>query len=284
MATRERPSGAPPGSKWGWERDGLADRVAWADLALSAAGSTPYELACAGVPALLFVVADNQLRVAQAFGRAGVAVWLDARAPLDSQAIGRRWTEVLHRASTLAGAGPASVDGYGAFRAADGLLAAFDGRDPQPPLRYRPATREDAAMLLAWRNDPDVRAGSRSGAIVSAAEHESWLSRTLGESASTLLVVDDQEDAVGTVRFDDHQRGAEINVAVAPDRRGVGIGSRMIAEASELYLSSRPGVSRVLAEVLEHNRRSASAFERAGYVPAGIEPPPGSRMLAYTLA
>ena len=64
----------------------------------------------------------------------------------------------------------------------------------------------------------------------------------------------------------------------------VGIGSRMIAEASELYLSSRPGVSRVLAEVLEHNRRSASAFERAGYVPAGIEPPPGSRMLAYTLA
>ena len=99
MATRERPSGAPPGSKWGWERDGLADRVAWADLALSAAGSTPYELACAGVPALLLVVADNQLRVAQAFGRAGVAVWLDARAPLDSQAIGRRWTEVLQRAS-----------------------------------------------------------------------------------------------------------------------------------------------------------------------------------------
>ena len=77
---------------------GLADRVAWADLALTAAGATAYELACAGVPALLIVVADNQLRVAGAFGRAGVAVWLDARARLDRQAIGDAWAEVLSHA------------------------------------------------------------------------------------------------------------------------------------------------------------------------------------------
>jgi spore coat polysaccharide biosynthesis predicted glycosyltransferase SpsG/RimJ/RimL family protein N-acetyltransferase len=284
VAARERPVGAPPGSSWGWERAGLVDRVGWADLALSAAGATPYELACAGVPALLIVVADNQLRVAQAFGHAGLAVWLDARTGLDTHAIDDSWREVLSRASVLATAGPSILDGYGAFRAADGLLAAFEGRDPKPPLRYRPATTADADLLLAWRNDPEVRAASRSKAVVSATDHEAWLSRTLSDAARTLLVVGDPERPVGSVRFDERPRGAEISVVVAPDRRGAGLGSRMIAEASELYLSSRPAVSRVLAEILDHNRASAAAFERAGYLPAGIEVPIGSRMLAYTLA
>ena len=86
------------------------------------------------------------------------------------------------------------------------------------------------------------------------------------------------------MRFDDRPEGAEISVAIAPGRRGRGIGSRVIAEASELYLSSRPDVPRVLAEVREHNRASAAAFERAGYVPAGLPPPEESRILAYTLA
>ena len=40
----------------------------------------------------------------------------------------------------------------------------------------------------------------------------------------------------------------------------------------------------MLAEILDHNRASAAAFERAGYLPAGVEVPIGSRMLAYTLA
>jgi spore coat polysaccharide biosynthesis predicted glycosyltransferase SpsG/RimJ/RimL family protein N-acetyltransferase len=284
VATRERPDGAPPDAIWGWEGGGLVDRVGWADLALSAAGATPYELACAGVPALLIVVADNQLRVGQAFGRAGLAVWLDGRAGLDSSAIESRWQEVLRRAAELASMGPSILDGYGAFRAADGLLAAFEGRAPQPPLRYRPATTADAELLLAWRNDPEGRAASRSDAVISAADHEAWLSKTLAGSDRTLLVAGNPERPVGSVRFDEDSRGAEISVMVAPDRRGGGIGSRMIAEASELYLSSRPEVPRVLAEILDHNRASSAAFERAGYVPAEGEPPAGSRMLAYTLA
>lgn len=284
VASRERPAGAPPDLRWGWEGSGLAGRAAWADLAFTAAGATPYELACAGVPALLIVVADNQLGVAEAFGRAGIAVWLDARSGLDAHAIGDHWRELLERASELAIAGPATVDGYGAFRAADGLLAAFEGREPRPPLRYRPATRDDAKRLRAWRNDPEVRTGSRSSAPVSVGEHEAWLSRTLADRARTLLVAGDPERPVGSVRFDEQPLGAEISVTVAPDRRGSGIGSRIIAEASELYLSSRPEVPRVLAEILDHNRASAAAFERAGYLPAAVEPPAGSRLLAYTLA
>ena len=284
VASRERPPASAPATAWGWEEGGLVGRIEWADLAVSGAGSTSYELACAGVPALLLVVADNQLQVAEGLGGAGIAVWLDARYELDPAEIGRRWADVQTRAPELATAGPAVVDGYGAFRAADGLLATFRGHAPEPPFRYRPATGTDSGLLLGWRNDPGVRAGSRSTEMVAEAEHQAWFSGTLTDPGRTLLVVESSERPVGTVRFDERPGEAEISVTIARSHRGRGIGSRVIAEASELYLSSRPHVPRVLAEVRESNRSSVAAFERAGYLPAGVDPPSGSRLLAYTLA
>ena len=209
MATRERPSGAPPGSAWGWERDGLADRVAWADLALSAAGSTPYELACAGVPALLLVVADNQLRVAEAFGRAGVAVWLDARARLDSQAIGRR----LDRGA------PARLDaGRGRTGARSTATAPFGPRtDCWPPSpagtpnrRFatgrRPArTRRCCSLGATIPRSGRARARARSCPPRSTNRGFREPSR---DAASTLLVV----EAPGTAR---RHRALRRSTAVA---------------------------------------------------------------------
>ena len=52
----------------------MLDLIAGSDVAVSAAGFTPYELACAGVPAVVVSVADNQVPVARALDRAGVAI------------------------------------------------------------------------------------------------------------------------------------------------------------------------------------------------------------------
>ncbi|MDH2431303.1 UDP-2,4-diacetamido-2,4,6-trideoxy-beta-L-altropyranose hydrolase [Pokkaliibacter sp. MBI-7] len=48
-------------------------------LALTAAGSTLHELACLGVPSIFMVVADNQLRSAQAHQQHGWCIWFDGR-------------------------------------------------------------------------------------------------------------------------------------------------------------------------------------------------------------
>ncbi len=110
---------------------GLADAVAAADLIVCGAGVTAYEAACAGIPAVLVVHADNQLRVADAFGERGAAIFgvLDARDGLDETALRER----LHSPGTGA-RGPQLVDGYGAFRVRDALLHG----PPAVVLRYRP--------------------------------------------------------------------------------------------------------------------------------------------------
>ena len=42
----------------------MAEAMLWAELAITAAGSTCWELACLGVPAVTIVTAENQRRIA----------------------------------------------------------------------------------------------------------------------------------------------------------------------------------------------------------------------------
>lgn len=55
----------------------MAPLMQWADLAISAAGSTCWELAALGVPMLVTVLADNQEKVVTSLADHGVAINLD---------------------------------------------------------------------------------------------------------------------------------------------------------------------------------------------------------------
>jgi len=245
---------------------GLRERIAWADVALAAGGTTAYDLACAGVPAVLAVLADNQRLIVRTLGRAGVAVPSCGEPAASAFAAPvRRLAEPDSRAG-LASAGPRLVDGYGAFRARDALVAAFSGRAIPPILRYRPVTMADADRLLSWRNEQSVRRWSRSTAVIRCQDHLRWLWRTLADRRRwTLLMAQRGAEPLGVVRFERIGAAAEISVTVDPAARGAGNGTRMIREASELLLAAFPEVCGVTAEVHDGNVRSLAAFARAGF-------------------
>ena len=98
----------------------LVDVLPDVDLAVSAAGVTAYELACAGVPALVVAIVENQRRVARACNAAGIAVGVDGLQSDAASAMRQglaRLADPDVRAS-LAAAGPRVFDGHGAERAA----------------------------------------------------------------------------------------------------------------------------------------------------------------------
>lgn len=241
---------------------GLRDAVAWADVAVSGAGVTAYELACAGLPAALVQVADNQAPVVAGLSRAGTATVAlpttlerDVGAALSDAGARRR----------MAQRGPALVDGYGAFRTRDALLGLVRGAAPQEPLIQRPARDEDATLLHEWRNEPGVRAASRDQAAIPYEGHVRWLRGVIADPDRTLLVAERAGEPVGTVRFERRGSESEISVTVAPHVRGGGVGTRLIAETSELELAARPELARIVAAVRPENERSRAAFERAGF-------------------
>lgn len=256
---------------------GLVDVVGAIDVALSGAGLTPYELACAGVPSVIVAIVENQAPVAAGLSRAGAVIAVSATAGLDSKELAaalERLREPELRAA-LTAAGPAVVDGYGAARARDALTATFAGRPPSRVLRYRPVTAADADLLLQWRNDRETLAASRAQQPVSAREHADWVSLVIADRARSLFVVEDDTGPAATLRFDGGTAEAEISVTVAPERRGEGIASRILREGSELHLAAHLSVETVVAELRPDNKRSIAACERAGFTPAGEGSTPG---------
>ena len=118
----------------------MPELMARADVALSAAGSTCWELALMQLPAVVFVLADNQRRVAQRLAEAGVVSNLGRSAQLTAERI----VEVLsalcrHRSRRISQsmAGRRLVDGCGVQRVLEAIRAP-DGSLPADQVRLRP--------------------------------------------------------------------------------------------------------------------------------------------------
>lgn len=102
--------------------ENMAPVLAWAELAVAAAGVTAYELAFLGIPTVLVTVADNQEPNATGFAAAGAALNLGRTPP--AQALhGALQALVTDRARRegLAQAGRRLVDGQGPRRVTEFL-------------------------------------------------------------------------------------------------------------------------------------------------------------------
>jgi len=105
----------------------LAALMGRATLAVSAAGSTCWELAHLGVPAVVLVLADNQAGVAAGLAAAGLAVSVGPVTPFPAGPLAARVEALLADAEArrrMAAAGRTLVDGRGAARVAEALCPA----------------------------------------------------------------------------------------------------------------------------------------------------------------
>lgn len=104
----------------------LMDRC---DIAVSAAGSTTYELAACGIPAVLLVVADNQLMLAEEADRQQIAINLGWCHRLNKNVLYGALDKLIGDSvvrQTITDRGQAVIDGRGTERLAK-LLISYDG-------------------------------------------------------------------------------------------------------------------------------------------------------------
>ncbi|HUF09858.1 MAG TPA: UDP-2,4-diacetamido-2,4,6-trideoxy-beta-L-altropyranose hydrolase [Rhodothermales bacterium] len=100
----------------------MPSQMAWADLAISAAGSTTWELLFMGLPSLVVAQAENQQPIARAVGLAGAGVTLDPEHTGDwSSTIARVLEDPVARGH-LSQTGRRLVDGWGAHRVVQEVL------------------------------------------------------------------------------------------------------------------------------------------------------------------
>jgi len=122
---REKIQGFPFSIRLESKNPDMAELMAWADVAISAGGSTCWELAFMGLPSLMIILSDNQHPIVEGLGRAGIGINLGQYETLSISKMMENLDVLMNNQALRIGMserGRKLVDGKGAARVAEILL------------------------------------------------------------------------------------------------------------------------------------------------------------------
>jgi UDP-2,4-diacetamido-2,4,6-trideoxy-beta-L-altropyranose hydrolase len=242
----------------------------WADSAVTNAGSTCYELALMGLPAVVLILADNQQIVARGLAAAAAVTNLGWFRGIDSTHLANALSQQCknyERRVQQSRCGQQLVDGRGASRVVSAIREAAARFDTT--LQVRPATLADAEPLWELANEETVRNNSFSPNPIPLPAHIDWLKSKLASRDSRIWIIEREGEFAAQIRYDRVAGSlAEIDFSVRSLFRGRGLGT------SALLLTRRCAceqlaVTRVRGIVMDRNPASARAFVGAGFELSG---------------
>lgn len=235
----------------------MPELMAWADVAIAAGGSTSWELAFMGVPALMLVLAENQREVADGLAAAHVvrkthadSLTADLRALLPAAAARKEMSECARQL----------VDAQGVSRVVSHLRAA--------KLNLHPVRAEDCRQIWEWANDPEARAVSLAQEEIPWVDHVKWFSARVNSPACYFYIAENSsKNPIGQIRFDVNGDEAVLSVSLAKEARGHAYGPALIVQGSRRCFADCR-VNLIRAYVKPINDASIRAFEKTDFVPA----------------
>lgn len=254
----------------------MPELMDWAELAVSAGGSTCWEFAFMGVPTLCLSLAENQLALAKGLNEAGAALDLGWHATVEPRAIKRSVTNLLlsqDSRRTMNKHGQDLVDGQGVKRVI--RLLSHGG------LILRPVRSEDRYLIWKWANDPAARANSFSSEPIPWEQHLAWFERRLADPLTKFYLAEDiGANPIGQIRFQVEGEAATVSLSLAPEQRGKGYGSELIGLGSQ-QIWNCTGIKQIHAYIKSGNDASMRVFARAGYLNAGAVEVQGVSAIHY---
>ena len=135
-------------------------------------------------------------------------------------------------------------------------------------ITQRTAKLEDAALLLAWRNNPSVREFSLHSGVIQNDEHMDWFTARLErvQHEPFFLFVAAYE-SIGMSRLDfmfESTDKYEISILVDPNQQGKGFGTKILNMTCGAFFNLNPDKT-IIANVHQNNSVSQKLFLRAGF-------------------
>ena len=243
----------------------MASLMASMDLAVTGGGSTCWELAFLGLPAIVIELSDNQQMSARPLAAAGAVENAGPVAAQDAGALAARIGALCvdaERRRGMSEAGRRLVDGQGGARVVGRLGLGL------PRLTLRRTTPADSRALWALANEPSVRQQSFDPSPIAWPTHAAWFEKISGSPAARMWVIAGDAGVAGQIRYEAGTDGAEIGISVAPAFRGFGLAARMLA-STWADACRELGSPRARGVVFATNDSSSAAFREAGFVENG---------------
>ena len=241
----------------------MGERMLAADLGIGASGTTFWERCSVGLPALILVIAENQIPNADALTATGSA-----------RLIGMLWEpdwedRLLKALADLSGADTLAMMARCALAVTDAKGTERVVREmTSPELTVRPCNDADAEQVWHWREADGAPRFYRSGRATPWPDHAAWFARTVSDPDRMLLMIEEAGQGVAHVRFDRHDLGrADISICLLPSLRGHGLGARVLERACQY--AADMGLAEIVAEVHVEDYASRAVFENRGFVYRG---------------
>ena len=246
--------------------------MVWADLVVSGAGTTSWEICMMGLPAAFCVLAPNQERIAAELERLGAAVDLGYAGRIPADETRKTLCELVRshaKRAKMSARGREIVDGYGAQR-----VLAFLWGDPV----LRRTIESDCRNSWGWAND-----GGEHSVPISWERHMEWFRARLADPQSVLYTaVNRQGDPMGMVRYQLEGKHATLSINLGAAFQGKGNGRKMLFLTTE-ELFQNFGVMAIDAFVRTSNEASIRLFEGTGFRKAGVTTVRGKQAIRYVI-
>jgi UDP-2,4-diacetamido-2,4,6-trideoxy-beta-L-altropyranose hydrolase len=258
----------------------MSELMAWADVAISGAGTTSWESVFMGLPAVVVVLAENQSSIADGLDEFGVAVNMGRHRDISPHEMakeirqlgsnGEKRSKMLQRARNL-------VDGDGTNRVLNCIEA--------EKLRLRKVNERDCEIIWKWANDPETRKASFSSTNeeIPWDDHLEWFNLRINDQWCKFYVgMDAEGEPVGEARYDMKNNEAIISVVVDRQVRNMGYGTELIKLSARKIFKEAP-VDLIHAYLKQDNLPSMRAFSKAGFEEQGIENIDGEKAIHFVL-
>ena len=133
-------------------------------------------------------------------------------------------------------------------------------------LKMRFAELMDADLYFKWANDTLVRKNSFNQTEIDFNQHVNWFKNKLNsENCFFYMFFDEKDNAVGQVRIDKSDEEIVIGISIDENHRGKSLGTIMLNQACNDYLSRFP-LAVIIAYIKEENIASINQFSKAGFI------------------
>lgn len=136
--------------------------------------------------------------------------------------------------------------------------------------RMRPMTTDDLALVLSWRNHPDIRRYMYTQHEIALTEHESWFERASENPHKHLLIFEAGSTPQGFIQMNQLGGGpvAEWGFYASPDApKGTG---RRMGQAALRYAFEHIGLHKLCGQALAYNEPSIRFHRALGFQQEGL--------------
>lgn len=238
----------------------MAGLMSEADLSIGAGGTAVWERCALKLPTLAWPVAENQSEQLHMLARNGAVCFPDPASIQEPDGLavhinallnnGHLRRDISRRAGELCDAG-------GTNRVVGNLT--------QRIVTVRRAAAGDCKPVHEWRNHPDVRQYALNAEEIPWERHKAWFESAIADPRTDFLIVEENRQPVGVVRFDIAGEIAGISIYVVPGMHGQGYGHAVLDAALAWLRGQRPEIRDLSAKIARANGASMRLFEGAGF-------------------